>query len=41
MPAVGKLLDSTLGFYMREGKHSMNREDWGAFLDFADKRLTK
>jgi cephalosporin-C deacetylase-like acetyl esterase len=41
MPPVGKLLDSTLGYYIRDGKHSMNREDWRAFLDFADKHLGK
>jgi hypothetical protein len=39
LPAVGKLLDSTLGFYIRDGKHSMSRQDWGVFLDYADKRL--
>src|ERR1043165_448024 len=40
-PAVGKLMDSTLGYFIRDGKHSMNREDWQAFLDFADKHLGK
>ena len=39
MPEVGKLLASPLGFFMREGKHSMNRQDWAAFLDFADKHV--
>jgi cephalosporin-C deacetylase-like acetyl esterase len=39
MPAVGKLLDSPLGFYIRDGKHSMNRQDWGVFLDFADRHV--
>ena len=39
MPAVGKLMDSPLGFYIRDGKHSMNRQDWGVFLDFADKHV--
>ena len=39
MPAVGKLMDSTLGYYLRDGKHSMTRQDWGVFLDFADKHL--
>ena len=39
MPAIGKLMNSTLGFYLREGKHSMNRDDWRAFLDFADKHV--
>ncbi|MBM3993306.1 MAG: acetylxylan esterase [Planctomycetes bacterium] len=39
MPAVGKLMDSPLGYWIREGKHSMNRDDWRVFLDFADKHL--
>jgi hypothetical protein len=33
------LLDSRLGYYIRPGKHSMDREDWGIFLDYADKQL--
>jgi len=37
----GKLLDSRLGYYVRPGKHSMTREDWKIFLDFADKHLGK
>ena len=36
MPAPDKLIDSTLGYYIRPGKHSMTRQDWAAFLDFAD-----
>jgi cephalosporin-C deacetylase-like acetyl esterase len=39
MPPVGKLMDSPLGYFIRDGKHSMNRGDWRAFLDFADKQL--
>ncbi|MSQ94216.1 MAG: acetylxylan esterase [Gemmataceae bacterium] len=39
MPAVGKLMDSPLGYWIRDGKHSMNREDWGVFMNFADKHL--
>jgi hypothetical protein len=39
MPAVGKLVDSRLGYYIRPGKHSMTREDWKVFLDYADKNL--
>ena len=39
MPAVGKLMTSPLGYWIRDGKHAMNREDWGAFLDFADRHL--
>ena len=39
MPETGKLIDSTLGYYIRPGEHSMTREDWKVFLDFADKNL--
>jgi hypothetical protein len=41
MPEPGKLLDSRLGYYIRPGKHSMTKEDWKIFLDFADKHLGK
>ena len=41
MPEPGKLIDSKLGYFIRPGKHSMTREDWKAFLDFADKQLGK
>lgn len=41
MPAVGKLSDGPLGYFMRDGKHSMNREDWRAFLDYADAQIRK
>src|SRR5262249_53476271 len=40
-PEIGKLVDSTLGYFIRLGKHSMTREDWKVFLDFADKHLGK
>src|SRR5207244_1581649 len=36
MPELGKLVDSKLGYYIRPGKHSMTREDWKIFVDFAD-----
>ncbi len=36
-PATGKLLDSRLGYWIREGKHEMNAEDWKVFVLFADK----
>jgi hypothetical protein len=41
MPEPGKLIDSTLGYYIRLGKHSMGKEDWQIFLAFADKHLGK
>jgi hypothetical protein len=39
MPPHGKLIDSRLGYYIRDGKHSMGAEDWPVFLDFADRHL--
>ncbi len=41
MPEVSKLLPSRLGYYIRPGKHSMTREDWAVWLDYADKWLGK
>jgi cephalosporin-C deacetylase-like acetyl esterase len=41
MPAVGNLMNSRLGYFIRDGKHEMNREDWQAFLDYADVQLRK
>jgi len=41
MPDTGKLLDSTLGYFIRAGAHSMSAVDWNAFLDFADRHLGK
>jgi (4-O-methyl)-D-glucuronate---lignin esterase len=41
MPPPGKLINSTLGFYIRPGKHSMTTGDWKVFLDYADKQLGK
>lgn len=39
MPELGKLANTRLGYFIRGGKHSVTREDWTAFLDFADKHL--
>lgn len=36
MPPVGKLLNTRLGYFIREGKHSMTPADWTVFMDFAD-----
>lgn len=38
-PVMGQLIDSTLGYYIRPGKHSMTHGDWKVFLDYADKHL--
>jgi hypothetical protein len=39
MPPLEKLVDSTLGYYLRPGKHSMTQGDWKVFLDYADKHF--
>lgn len=38
-PEIGKLTPSLLGYFLREGKHQMNRDDWQAFLNYADAQL--
>lgn len=38
-PAPGKLINSRLGYYIRDGKHSMTTGDWKVFLDYADEWL--
>ena len=40
MPPKGHLLGERLGYYMREGKHSMTANDWEVFMDFADKQFS-
>src|SRR4051812_29215997 len=39
MPEVNVLIGSTLGFHIRPGTHSMGREDWGVFLEYADRQF--
>ncbi|MBI5387760.1 MAG: DUF4038 domain-containing protein [Verrucomicrobia bacterium] len=39
LPLDGRLNDGVLGYYLRPGAHSLLREDWKVFLDFADKHL--
>ena len=41
MPEPNKLIASRLGYFIRPGKHSMTRDDWKVFLDFADRQLGK
>jgi hypothetical protein len=39
VPELGRLVDSKLGYYIREGKHSLTSGDWDVFLNYADKRF--
>ncbi len=41
MPPLRTFAGSRLGFYVREGKHSMTADDWNVFMDFADKQWGK
>jgi hypothetical protein len=41
MPEVGRLSPGRLGYYIREGKHSMTPGDWRVFCDYADRQLGK
>jgi dienelactone hydrolase len=40
-PPQRQLVDSRLGYYIREGKHSMTADDWQVFLNFADRHWGK
>jgi hypothetical protein len=40
-PAVGTLVDSPLGYFIRDGKHSTTPEDWRIFVRYADAQLKK
>jgi (4-O-methyl)-D-glucuronate---lignin esterase len=35
MPPLRQLVGNRLGYYIREGKHSMTADDWRVFMDFA------
>lgn len=39
MPPQRQLVNSRLGYYIREGKHSMTADDWKVFMEFADRHL--
>jgi hypothetical protein len=41
LPGTNQLIDSNLGYFIRPGKHSMTRDDWKVFLDFADRHLAR
>ncbi len=38
-PPIGQVVTSPLGFFRREGVHSVTPEDWQAFLAFADRHF--
>lgn len=40
-PPLRVLHPSRLGYYVREGKHSMTADDWAVFMDFADRHLAR
>jgi len=40
MPPHRQLVDSPLGYYIREGRHSMTADDWEVFMNFADRHLS-
>ena len=41
MPPRGQLVMSPLGYYVREGKHSMTADDWTVFMNFSDSQWRK
>ena len=41
IPPHGQLVDSPLGYYLREGQHSMTANDWNVFMNFADAQWRK
>ena len=41
IPPLRALVNSPLGYHIREGKHSMTPEDWEVFLSFADRHWGK
>ncbi len=41
IPEENKLLDSTLGYFIRPGKHDVLRVDWEAYYQYADKHFGK
>ena len=41
MPGLEEPVTSTIGYRIRPGKHDVTFEDWQAYLDFADRHLSK
>lgn len=40
-PAVGRLVSSPLGYFIRSGSHSTTPEDWRVFVEYANAHLKK
>ena len=40
-PKPSHLIDSTIGYFLRPGKHDVTLEDWQAMVSFADKHLRR
>jgi hypothetical protein len=40
-PPQRQLVDSRLGYYIREGRHSTTTDDWEVFMNFADRHFGK
>jgi hypothetical protein len=41
MPDLRQLVGGRVGYYIREGKHSMTADDWKVFIDFADRQWAR
>ena len=41
MPAVGEPSHGRIGYHIRAGKHDVTDFDWKAYLDFADRYMTR
>ena len=41
LPPLRQLVASRLGYYVREGKHSMTADDWTVFMNYADSQWRK
>jgi hypothetical protein len=41
MPPQRQLVESRLGYYIREGRHAMTADDWEVFMNFADRHFGK
>lgn len=41
LPPIGKLVESSLGYYLQHGGHVIDRSYWRIFIEFADKHLKR